>query len=93
MFGSLFDDAFLPSYLFCFVFVFFFLLNPRPYVQSFFDSRYVCALAASRKLLTTCLCHFLFFCFVSLEMSAFHFSLVYGYYVVRFPSSCCLSTL
>ena len=49
MFGSLFDDAFLPSYLFCFVFVFFFFLNPRPYVQSFFDSRYVCALAASRN--------------------------------------------
>ena len=50
MFGTLFDDAFLPSFLFCFIFLFFVLLNPRPFVQSFFDSRYVCAPAASRNI-------------------------------------------
>ena len=36
--------------LFCFVFVFFRSLKPRPFVQSFFVLRYACAPTATRSL-------------------------------------------
>ena len=60
--------------LFCFVFVFFLSLKPRPLVQSLFVLRYACTPTATRSYLTTLcvlfrLCFFLLF--VSLEISLF----------------------
>ena len=84
MFGTLFDDAFLPSFLICFIFLFFFFLNPRPFVQSFFDSRYVCAPAALRNI---CSVYFYFFgevyCFIFIWVvrCAFSFRLLLVYSV------------
>ena len=45
--------------LFCFIFVFFLPLKPRPFVQSFFVLRCTCAPTATRNYLTT-VCVFLF---------------------------------
>ena len=60
--------------LFCFVFVFFLSLKPRPFVQSFFVFRYACAPTATRSCLTKSASFFVFvssFFFLSLEMSLF----------------------
>ena len=74
------------SVLFRFVFTFFLSLNPRPFVQSFFDMH------AYTQLANNCLCPLFCLFFVSLEVSLFQSImdhcrfLLYGEYAVRFPS-------